>query len=117
MFFVESLCDDNKIIDSNIREVKITSPDYISYNKDQVYDDFVERIKHYEKQYQTIDEQLETSYSFLKIYNAGSKFTVHKHEGHIQSRIVYYLMNVKITPRTIYLTRHGKKTAELDWAN
>ena len=117
MFFVESLCDDNKIIDSNIREVKITSPDYASYNKDQVYDDFVERIKHYEKQYQTIDEQLETSYSFLKIYNAGSKFTVHKHEGHIQSRIVYYLMNVKITPRTIYLTRHGKNTTELEWAD
>ena len=33
---------------------------------------------------------------------------VHKHEGHIQSRIVYYLMNVHITPRTIYLTRHGE---------
>ena len=30
---------------------------------------------------------------------------VHKHEGHIQSRIVYYLMNIHITPRTIYLTR------------
>ena len=30
---------------------------------------------------------------------------MHKHEGHIQSRIVYYLMNIHITPRTIYLTR------------
>lgn len=30
---------------------------------------------------------------------------VHKHEGHIQSRIVYYLMNIHIVPRTIYLTR------------
>ena len=30
---------------------------------------------------------------------------VHKHEGHLQARIVYYLMNIHITPRTIYLTR------------
>ncbi len=44
----------------------------------------------------------------MKIFNAGEKVLVHKHEGHIQSRIVYYLMNVHITHKTIYLTRHGK---------
>ena len=108
LFFVESVCDDDKIVDSNIREVKVTSPDYTSYKQEKVYEDFKARIKHYETQYEPLNEELETNYSFLKIFNAGSKFTVHKHEGHIQSRIVYYLMNVKITPRTIYLTRHGK---------
>jgi len=108
LFFIESLCDDKTIVDSNIKEVKVTSPDYVTYDKDKVYDDFMERIKHYESQYQSLDEELEPNFSFLKIFNAGSKFTVHKHEGHIQSRIVYYLMNVKITPRTIYLTRHGE---------
>lgn len=36
---------------------------------------------------------------------SGQKVVVHKHEGHIQARIVYYLMNTHITPRTIYLTR------------
>lgn len=107
LFFVESICDDNKIVDSNIREVKVTSPDYVSYSADQVVSDFHERIKHYSKQYEEIDEALEPDYSFLKIFNAGTKIMVHKHEGHIQSRIVYYLMNVHITPRTIFLTRHG----------
>ncbi len=56
---------------------------------------------------QTIDEDIEGELSYIKIFNAGEKVLVHKHEGHIQSRIVYYLMNIKITPRTIYLTRHG----------
>jgi 6-phosphofructo-2-kinase / fructose-2,6-biphosphatase 2 len=37
--------------------------------------------------------------------STGEKVVVHKHEGHIQSRIVYYLMNIHIVPRTIYLTR------------
>jgi hypothetical protein len=26
-------------------------------------------------------------------------------EGHIQSRVVYFLMNIHVLPRTIYLTR------------
>jgi 6-phosphofructo-2-kinase/fructose-2,6-biphosphatase 2 len=33
---------------------------------------------------------------------------IHKHEGYLQSKIVYWVMNVHITPRTIYLTRHGE---------
>lgn len=41
----------------------------------------------------------------MKTYDTGEKVVVHKHEGHIQSRIVYYLMNIHIVPRTIYLTR------------
>ena len=44
----------------------------------------------------------------MKIFDTGRKVMVHKHEGHIQARIVYYLMNVHITPRTIYLCRHGE---------
>ncbi len=84
------------------------SPDYARYKEDEVVKDFCTRIKHYEGLYETLDESVEDDYSFLKIFNAGEKVLVHKHEGHIQSRIVYYLMNVHITPRTIYLTRHGK---------
>lgn len=43
---------------------------------------------------------------YEKLYlHTGEKVVVHKHEGHIQSRIVYYLMNIHITPRTIYLSR------------
>lgn len=110
LFFIESLCNDDRIIDTNIKEVKVTSPDYQhqGYSPDQVVEDFKERIRHYETQYEEIDETHEPKYSFLKVYNAGTKVLSHKHEGHIQSRIVYYMMNCHITPRTIYLTRHGE---------
>ena len=107
-------------------QVKVTSPDYVKCNEDEVVRDFKARIQHYVDQYETLDEALEPDISFLKIFNAGEKVKrsnrprhkgiliemlfqvlVHKHEGHIQSRIVYYLMNVHITRRTMYLTRHG----------
>ena len=28
--------------------------------------------------------------------------------GHVQSRVVYFLMNIHLLPRSIYLTRHGE---------
>ena len=108
LFFVESICDDPKIIEANILEVKVTSPDYKHFDKETILHDFLERINHYEKLYETLDENLEPDLAYLKIFDTGRKVTVHKHEGHIQARIVYYLMNVRITPRTIYLTRHGE---------
>lgn len=114
LFFVESICDDPKIIEQNIMEVKISSPDYAYIDKDVVLTDFLKRIEHYEEKYEPLDESEEKELSFMKIYNTGEKVVVHKHEGHIQARIVYYLMNIHITPRTIYLTRHGESEQNLD---
>lgn len=34
-------------------------------------------------------------------------------QGHVQSRIVYYLMNIHVTPRAIYLSRHGESQLNL----
>ena len=59
LFFVESICNDKDIITSNILEVKADSPDYKDFDKEQVLTDFNKRIKHYEKRYETIDEDLE----------------------------------------------------------
>lgn len=114
LFFVESICDDPEIIEQNIKEVKVSSPDYQNMNKDAALQDFLKRIEHYQEKYQPLDEASEKDLSYMKIYNTGEKVVVHKHEGHIQSRIVYYLMNIHITPRTIYLTRHGESEQNLD---
>ncbi|XP_065155938.1 6-phosphofructo-2-kinase/fructose-2,6-bisphosphatase isoform X3 [Atheta coriaria] len=113
LFFVESVCDDPSIIEQNIMEVKVSSPDYTNMNKDAALADFVKRIEHYQERYQPLDEVQEKKVSFMKIYNTGEKCVVHKHEGHVQARIVYYLMNIHITPRTIYLTRHGESEQNL----
>ncbi|CAG0882605.1 unnamed protein product, partial [Cyprideis torosa] len=105
LFFVESYCDDPNIVKDNILDVKLSSPDYVGVNADDAVRDFTLRIKHYEDAYKTLDETLEKHLSFMKIFNTGEKVIVHRHEGHIQSRVVYYLMNIHVTRRTIYLTR------------
>lgn len=48
VFFIESICHDPEIIMSNIREVKMSSPDYRGKKSEEIVDDFLARIKHYE---------------------------------------------------------------------
>lgn len=111
LFFIESVCDDQRIIEENIRQVKVLSPDYVmTANKEEAIEDFRRRIKNYEKQYEGLDELLDKDLSFIRIFNQGQKFLVNNIQGHIQSRVVYYLMNIHVLPRTIYLSRHGESS-------
>jgi len=111
--FLESICDSPQLIQTNIIDVKVHSPDYKNMDKEEALRDFLRRINHYEAVYEPMEEESESHLSFMKIVNAGEKLIIHRHEGNLQSRIVYWLMNIHITPRTIYLTRHGESEHNL----
>lgn len=51
--------------------------------------------------------------SYIKIFDVGNRYLVNQVQDHIQSRIVYYLMNIHVTPRSIYLSRHGESELNL----
>ncbi|VDK75662.1 unnamed protein product [Anisakis simplex] len=105
-FFVESICDDEKIIESNITDVKINSPDYKGLmTEEQAKEDFIKRINNYKKMYEPLDEVYDKDLAYIKVINAGRSFFVHNVNGHVQSRVVYFLMNIHLLPRAIYLTR------------
>ncbi|XP_026885641.1 6-phosphofructo-2-kinase/fructose-2,6-bisphosphatase 4-like isoform X6 [Electrophorus electricus] len=108
VFFVESVCEDPDVIAENIVQVKLGSPDYRHCNTEQAVEDFMKRIKCYENSYEPLDEVLDRELSFIKIIDVGRRYLVNRVLDHIQSRIVYYLMNIHITPRSIYLCRHGE---------
>ena len=48
VIFVESICTDNSIIESNIRATKVSMPDYKDMAADDAVLDFKRRIEHYE---------------------------------------------------------------------
>ena len=102
--FVESKCDDEDLIMSNILEVKTTSPDYVGLDPETAAQDFRNRIRNYEKVYQTIDEE-EDDLTYLKLMNVGKQCIINRIEDYLQSRVVYYLMNLHIKPRSIWLSR------------
>ncbi|XP_055079224.1 6-phosphofructo-2-kinase/fructose-2,6-bisphosphatase-like isoform X3 [Periophthalmus magnuspinnatus] len=113
VFFVESICDDPEIIEENIKQVKLSSPDYVDCDKDEAVEDFLKRIECYKQNYVPLDDQKDRSLSYIKIFNVGSRYLVNHVQDHIQSRIVYYLMNIHVTPRAIFLSRHGESELNL----
>jgi 6-phosphofructo-2-kinase/fructose-2,6-biphosphatase 2 len=105
LIFLESLCDDPAIIAANVA-LKVSSgdPDYKDVSPEEAKRDFLRRIKEYEKVYETITEP---HLSYLKIVNVGSQVEVSMIHGYLQSRIAFYLMNLHLKPRSIYLSRVG----------
>ncbi|KAI3327531.1 6-phosphofructo-2-kinase [Xylariaceae sp. AK1471] len=114
VLFVESKCDNEDLIMANIRDVKTTSPDYKGQDPEEAALDFRNRIKHYEKVYKTIDEDGDEShYTYLKIMDVGSQVIINRIQDYLQSRVVYYLMNLHIRPRSVWLSRHGESMYNL----
>jgi 6-phosphofructo-2-kinase / fructose-2,6-biphosphatase 2 len=102
--FVESKCDQEDLIMSNILEVKTTSPDYQGQDPEEAAKDFRERIKMYEAVYQTLDED-EADMTYCKLIDVGSQVIINRISDYLQSRVVYYLMNLHIKPRSIWISR------------
>ena len=103
--YVESKCDNEDLIMSNILEVKTTSPDYEGQDPEEAALDFRDRIRNYEKVYQTIDEVEEDDLSYIKIIDVGTRCIIRGVQDYLQSRVIYYLMNLHIKPRSIWLSR------------
>ncbi|KAL9127443.1 MAG: hypothetical protein Q9217_003680 [Psora testacea] len=110
--YVESKCDNEEIIMGNILEVKTTSPDYVGQDPEDAARDFRNRIRNYEKVYQTIDED-ERDLTYVKLIDVGQQVIINLIQDYLQSRVVYYLMNLHIRPRSIWLSRHGESEFNL----
>ncbi|CAO3651199.1 unnamed protein product [Cunninghamella blakesleeana] len=105
VLFIESICQDESLVLANIKDVKLSSPDYQSMDPNLAAADFTARIEHYKEQYQTITEQ---DYTYVKLINVGSQNIINLIQGYLESRIVYYVLNLHIQPRKIYFSRHGE---------
>jgi len=108
VIFIEIICNDPEIIKNNISDIRVSSPDYKGMDPDKAEDDFNQRIAHYEKVYEPLDLDEEEKLSFIKSTNIRRRVIVNRVDGYIQTRIVYFLMNLHAAPRTIYFTRHGE---------
>lgn len=101
--FVESICRDEDLIMNNIREVKTTSPDYVGQDPEVAARDFMNRIRNYEKVYESLDRS--EDYSYVQLINVGSAVVINNIRDYLSSRLVYYTINLHIRPRSIWLSR------------
>ncbi|XP_003382978.1 PREDICTED: 6-phosphofructo-2-kinase/fructose-2,6-bisphosphatase 1-like [Amphimedon queenslandica] len=113
VFFIESICDDPELVDENIKAVKLSSPDYSDRATDEAIEDFKKRIEVYKLAYCSLDKDEDKELSWVKIFNVKQRYEANQIEGHLQARLVYYLMNIHIRPRSIYLCRHGESICNM----
>ncbi len=103
--FVESLCEDEEVIESNIRQTKLHMPDYAKFDPERAVADFRQRIANYARVYEPVSPD---EGSFVKLIDVGRRLEAHRIQGYLPSRLVYFLINLHPIPRPIYLTRHGE---------
>jgi broad specificity phosphatase PhoE/predicted kinase len=105
VLFIEIRCDDPHVIEANIRSTKLSSPDYEDIDPDEAVTDFRARIAHYQRVYQPLDDD---EGAYLRVTGAGRGVTVSNVDGYLAARLVFFLMNLHLTARPIWLTRHGE---------
>ncbi len=81
---------------------------FVGVKPEEALRQFKERIEFYEKAYEPIapDEGL----SHIKMYDVGKKIVVeHLPRSYLPGRVVFFLMNLHIMPRSIFLVggRHA----------
>lgn len=112
--FIEIICDDPEIIQRNVRETKLHSPDYAGVSPDEAARDFQERILHYERVYETVED---AEGKYIKLVDGGArgpKIVMSGIEGNILSRAIFFLMNLKQKTHPIYLVRHGESVFNVE---
>ncbi|XVF68484.1 hypothetical protein PTKIN_Ptkin11bG0006500 [Pterospermum kingtungense] len=110
IIFLETICNDERIIERNIRLKIQQSPDYAEEPDFEAgLRDFINRLANYEKVYEPVEEG-----SYIKMIDKasghGGQIQVNNISGYLPGRIVFFLVNTHLTPRPILLTRHGESS-------
>ncbi|GLJ30913.1 hypothetical protein SUGI_0615470 [Cryptomeria japonica] len=108
IIFLETICNDQAVIEQNICLKIRQSPDYANQpDLAAGMEDFKNRLSHYEKVYEPVEEG-----SYIKMIDTvsgkGGQMQINNISGYLPGRIVFFLVNTHLTPRPILLTRHGE---------
>jgi 6-phosphofructo-2-kinase len=103
--FIESICDDQELLDENYRYKVSNSPDFAGMSKEEALQDLRTRVRKYEEQYETIADD---SLSYMKIFNLSTKLMVNHIYGRMAKELVPALMSWHIGTRPIFLCRPGQ---------
>lgn len=103
--FIEPVCTDEAVLSANIRETKLSMPDYAGVDPEAAVEDFRARIAHYARAYEPLSEP---DRPWVKLVDVGRQVVINEVQGYFPSRIVSFLSNLHITPRRIVLLRHGE---------
>ncbi|KAG9246112.1 putative 6-phosphofructo-2-kinase PB17E12.14c [Calycina marina] len=108
ILFVESICEDERLLEANMR-LKLRGPDYRGKDPEKSYEDFKLRVAAYESAYVPLgDYEEKNNMQYIKMIDVGRKVIHHQLAGFLAGGIASYLSTFNLSPRQIWITRHGK---------
>jgi broad specificity phosphatase PhoE len=114
VIFVESICNDPHVLQSNLLQKVMNSPDYAGMPIPDALADLQRRIAQYEARYATIeDEEDEGKISFIRLVDFKKLVCVNIPPLPVAFSIVTFLMVLHVGARSIFLVRAGQCTDDL----
>lgn len=110
VLFVECISTDDQLVARNVRDVKLSSPDFQGQDyKDAVYS-YLRRIELRIPHYETMQEE---ELSYIKLINVSERFVLNRAPlGYLQNRIVFFLINTHLKAGCVYFARAGTSSVE-----
>lgn len=108
ILFIESVCQDEKLLEANMY-LKLRGPDYRGKDPQKSLADFKKRVAAYEGAYVPLgDYEEENGMQYIKMIDVGRKTIHYGLQGFLAFGIASYLFTFNLSPRQIWITRHGK---------
>ena len=109
VLFIESVVNDENLVEHNIREVKVSMPDYEGASESEAIADFRNRINAYKDVYEMMgSHKEEENLSWVRVEDGGRFVAMNRIRGYLQGRICQLLSTLHTMSRPIYLSRHGQ---------
>ncbi|KAK4121810.1 bifunctional 6-phosphofructo-2-kinase/fructose-2,6-bisphosphate 2-phosphatase [Parathielavia appendiculata] len=108
ILFIESVCHDQNLLEANMR-LKLFGPDYKGQDPYKALEDFKQRVKAYESAYEPLGQwEEDNDLQYIQMIDVGRKIVQHRLRGFLSGGIVSYLTTFNLSPRQIWITRHGQ---------
>ncbi|KAE8449726.1 hypothetical protein EG329_007501 [Mollisiaceae sp. DMI_Dod_QoI] len=113
ILFIESVCEDEKLLEANMH-LKLRGPDYKDKDPESSLADFKKRVKAYESAYVPLGKfEEDNCMQYIKMIDVGKKVVHYRLQGFLAGGIASYLSTFNLSPRQIWITRHGQSTDNL----
>ncbi|KAK3343758.1 histidine phosphatase superfamily [Lasiosphaeria hispida] len=108
VLFIESICTDANLLEANMR-LKLSGPDYKDKDPVKSLEDFKKRVEAYESAYESLGKwEEENDLQYIQMIDVGRKVIHHRLKGFLSGGIASYLTTFNLSPRQIWITRHGQ---------
>jgi len=110
VLFIEVNNDNIQFLSEQYRSMARECPDYAGVDSNEAELDYARRVDKYASVFEPIDEShpVESRWSFFKCDHSREHFVVHKVHGNLPLKVINFIMNIRTSQHSFYLSRHGQ---------